>query len=522
MKKLVSLIFSVSLLFFASCSEDETVMTATISGYVTDYANANTPIAGATVTINTKGITKTTGSDGRYEFTDIEPGTYTLQVFANGYQATTKQTTVYAGETSNLDFQLSPAGQDVEVSPQMLSFGPQNNILTFSIRNNENRSLQYSITNYPSYITISPSSGSVSAKGTQTVSVNVNRDLITTNTTCQLLVNIGNDSYPVNISINSQEVSEKMVVTPSVLDFGTNYKELQFTIKNVGTAGDLSWNISQPSETCIQVTPSAGTTAVGKSTQVTVKLNRSNMPANLQSFININIPGGSVSVQVIGKTEDDGNNSNNGDIAVKSNLLAYYTFDEENMFDSHENEMHGQLYNDPTFIDDTPNGYGKALFLNAIKDQYARIPYQPFKGRKAFSISFWIKDFGAGTIFGNLFTNGDITAPALIATEDNTFQFISGYFYYIESNESIDFTYRFTTLQDGLWHMITITKDSNRKVDLYVDSQKVDTGIASDVENCDGVNMKFGGMSSMKLDNIRFYATNLSIEEIREIYNSER
>ena len=169
MKKIFSLIFSLMLLLLGSCTKDEVLMTASISGYVTDYTNANTPIAGATVTINTKGITKTTGSDGRYEFTDIEPGTYTLQVAANGYQATTKQTTVYAGETTNLDFQLSPAGRDVEVSPQMLSFGPQNDMLTFSIKNNENHSLQYSITNYPNYITVSPSSGSVSGERISTM-----------------------------------------------------------------------------------------------------------------------------------------------------------------------------------------------------------------------------------------------------------------------------------------------------------------------------------------------------------------
>ena len=237
MKKIFSLIFSLMLLLLGSCTKDEVLMTASISGYVTDYVNANAPIAGATVTINTKGITKTTGSDGRYEFTDVEPGTYTLQVTANGYQATTKQTTVYAGEVTNLDFQLSPAGQNVEVTPQMLSFGPQSKSLNFSIKNKGNASLQYSITNYPSYITVSPASGSVSAKGTQTVTVNVNRDALTGDATCQLLVNIGNDSYPVNISINSQEVTQKLTVTPALLDFGTAYNELQFTVKNIGTAG---------------------------------------------------------------------------------------------------------------------------------------------------------------------------------------------------------------------------------------------------------------------------------------------
>lgn len=243
------------------------------------------------------------------------------------------------------------------------------------------------------------------------------------------------------------------------------------------------------------------------------------MPASLQSFININIPGGSVSVQVIGKTENDGNNPNNGDIAVKSNLLAYYTFDEENMFDSHENEMHGQLYNDPTFIDDTPNGYGKAIFLNSMKEQYANIPYKPFAGRTAYSICLWIKDFGTGTIFSSTNSSSRTTGPSLFALEDGTLQFRVG-----DGNYSlISFSYKYKPLQDGNWHMITLVMKSSGASDLYIDGMKVDTGAcASTYRDTDGINIQFGGSSSMKLDNIRFYAMSLTAEEILEIYNSEK
>ena len=347
MNKTYAILYLLIGLVISGCTKDEAILTATISGYVTEYTNANTPIAGASVTIDTKGITKTTGSDGRYEITTIEPGTYTVQVSANGYQTTTKQITVYAGETRTLDFQLSPAGQSVEIAPQMLSFGPSTNKLTFSIKNKENSSLQYSITNYPSYISVSPAAGSVSAKGVQTISVEVNRDAITSDQTCQLLINIGNDSHPVNISINSQEVAQKVVVSPAVLDFGSNYNELQFTIKNIGTAGDLTWNISDPMEPSIKVSPSGGTTAMGNSTQVSVKLDRSQLATNLQTFLNVNVPGGSVSVQIAAQKkagESGDGNTPSGDIAVKANLLAYYTFDDETMNDSYDYEMHGVLY----------------------------------------------------------------------------------------------------------------------------------------------------------------------------------
>lgn len=520
MNKTYAILYLLIGLLISSCTKDEAILTATISGYVTEYTNANTPIAGASVTIDTKGITKTTGSDGRYEITAIEPGTYTVQVSANGYQTTTKQITVYAGETRTLDFQLSPAGQSVEIAPQMLSFGPSTNKLTFSIKNKENSSLQYSITNYPSYISVSPAAGSVSAKGVQTITVEVNRDAITSDQTCQLLINIGNDSHPVNISINSQEVAQKVVVSPAVLDFGSNYNELQFTIKNIGTAGDLTWNISDPMEPSIKVSPSNGTTAMGNSTQVSVKLDRSQLAADLQTFLNVNVPGGSVSVQVAAQKkagESGDGNTPSGDITVKANLLAYYTFDDETMNDSYDYEMHGQLYNSPSFTDNTPNGNGKALFLNAVKEQYAVIPYKPFYGRSAYSISFWIKDFGNGDIFGSENSKGLLIGPGLKALETGNFRFQCG----VYLNYYVDFNYKHRTLQDGKWHMICITKNSSNNADLYVDGIKVDTGYQT-YASADGLNIKFGGISSMYLDNIRFYGTDLTSEEIKEIYNSEK
>lgn len=522
MNRILNFALLISMLCFYSCAKDEVELTASISGYVTDYASANTPIAGASVTINSKGLTKTTGSDGRYKFRDVESGTYTIQVTADGYQTTTKQTTVYAGEDINLDFQLTPASQNVEVTPQMLSFGPQNDKLSFTIKNKGTQSMQYSITDYPSYITVSPSSGQVAAMGTQTVSVNVDRDALTEDVACQLIVNIGNDSYPINISVNSQEVSQKMSVTPSLLDFGTNYSELQFTIKNIGTAGDLSWNISTPTKSYVSVVPSTGVTSMGKSTQVTVKVDRDKMTEDLQSFIIVNIPGGSASVQIVGKKDSsDGGDDETGDgeIVVKSNLLAYYTFDEGNMFDSYENQMHGQLYNEPTFIDDTPSGKGKALFLNSTKDQYANIPYKPFAGRTAFTINLWIKDFGNGYIYSSKNVNGGYVAPSLFASENGIFQFrVSSLSY----DNSVNYTYKYSMMQDGKWHMLTVVAKSDKMVDLYVDGLKVDTGGYTVVMHADGTGIRFGGASSMKIDNVRFYGTNLTSDEILEIYNSEK
>ena len=68
MKRGVFLIvyFIVLSLVIISCGDDEDVKdeTGIITGFVSDYASANTPIVGATVTVSPKGLVRATGSDG--------------------------------------------------------------------------------------------------------------------------------------------------------------------------------------------------------------------------------------------------------------------------------------------------------------------------------------------------------------------------------------------------------------------------------------------------------------------------
>lgn len=156
------------------------------------------------MTLSSKGLTKTTGSDGRFEFADLEPGTYTIVVASNGFQPTTKQVTVYAGQTAICDFQLSKGSTSVDITPMNLVFGKGTEQLSFSIKNNSNSTLTYSISNAPDFIEVSPMSGSVAAKGTQAISVHVvKRNEITSNRSGQITVNVGNDSYIVSINVTN-------------------------------------------------------------------------------------------------------------------------------------------------------------------------------------------------------------------------------------------------------------------------------------------------------------------------------
>ena len=196
---------------FASCSKDndETpVKTGKIIGLVSDYANSNTPVAGATVTLVQQGEVKVTGSDGRFEFDNLRPGSYTVAVTANNFQANTQMAYVTADEATHCDFQLQRSSQNVELSPMSLTFGKNIDQLSFYIINNTNQLLTYSFSNVPSYLQISPSSGSVAAKGRQAIVTTIpNRSTVTTTGTQIVLVNIGNDSYALTITMTNSNVT---------------------------------------------------------------------------------------------------------------------------------------------------------------------------------------------------------------------------------------------------------------------------------------------------------------------------
>lgn len=83
---------------------------ATVTGKVTD--NKDKPLTGATVKISGGGIDKLTTTDatGKYSFTGLSSGKYTLTVTAKGYEVVSKEINVETGKTYTIDFKLSAAG----------------------------------------------------------------------------------------------------------------------------------------------------------------------------------------------------------------------------------------------------------------------------------------------------------------------------------------------------------------------------------------------------------------------------
>lgn len=102
-------ILTVSLALIAglsSCSKDDDFdVFSTLHGIVTDDATAEC-IPGATVTLSPGGKTQTTGSDGRYQFSEIDAMQYTVTVQKPGYSTNRKMVTVESGVATEANVSL--------------------------------------------------------------------------------------------------------------------------------------------------------------------------------------------------------------------------------------------------------------------------------------------------------------------------------------------------------------------------------------------------------------------------------
>ena len=541
MKKTIALMtFLLGIILISSCSKDEDVMTGTISGIVSDYAYANTPVAGASITLNGKGITKTTGSDGRFEFTDIEPGTYTIVASANGYKSTTKQVTVYAGKVINCDFQLSKAASDVEVFPLTLAFGTDTDQLTFTITNSNSSPLQYSISGYPSCLSVSPASATVAAKGTQTVTVRVNRDLVDKDIYTSLLVNVGSDSYAVSVTIGHNATQEKLSVSETLLDFGQQYSELQFTLKNTGTSGDIAWSIDNPDVACLSVSPSMGTLAMGKEARVTVRLDRTKMKEDILTFLTINAAGGSTSVLVEATMngsggEDENGGGTGGNNVVLNGLYTYFTFNGETK-DQTDTGLTATTKG-TSFV----NSYDGSKALKVSGSGLLSIS-DGLIDQRNMSISFWVKDLYDGHVFHVVKSNNDNAFT--LTMQDGALKFIA-------TSYQLNYQYSNSTafMHGSLngWHMITLTSDFNTTTyatvttKLYVDGVFVDVvteydnpysegeGMSDQKNYNAGIKFVMGGSikqansTTITIDNLRVYKYRaITADEVKQIFEFEK
>lgn len=103
MKRILFLAIAVCLL--AACQPTTYNNYSTISGYVYDNSDGS-QIQNATITLSPSGKNTFTGSDGFFQFNDLDPMQYTLTAQKEGYSSNRKSITAVAGETVTISITL--------------------------------------------------------------------------------------------------------------------------------------------------------------------------------------------------------------------------------------------------------------------------------------------------------------------------------------------------------------------------------------------------------------------------------
>jgi hypothetical protein len=79
---------------------------ATLYGVVSNNVTGE-PVGSVSVALTPGGKTKTTGTDGYYEFNDLDAGLYTITVGKTGYQTNSKPATAVSGEKTETNISIT-------------------------------------------------------------------------------------------------------------------------------------------------------------------------------------------------------------------------------------------------------------------------------------------------------------------------------------------------------------------------------------------------------------------------------
>ena len=223
MKKSLSLIIgSLMLLFtlvFISC-EPEDLGTATIYGIVTDNATGE-PIQKAGVELSPSGLKTTTGTDGRFEFSNLMAGSYSLAITQKGYyDVNSVNVELSVGQYLQRDVQMElipPALKVVDDENKDLSvldFGSAEADIAraFNIFNDGTEKLEWEVTKTAFWIdSISKTSGALYSNNKQPIVVFIDRNKLEegeNKTTLQVTSSNGSKS----ITIKAENKREAIVI----------------------------------------------------------------------------------------------------------------------------------------------------------------------------------------------------------------------------------------------------------------------------------------------------------------------
>lgn len=213
-----------------SCTRDAEVTTGGIYGTVTDYATGE-PVGNANVKLKTTGEATLTGSDGTYEFRDLKPDNYSLQLSKAGYNDLDDDyvITVEAGKKTKRDVQMSKQVASLKITDMAgnsiteLDFGMEESITTksFNIFNNGSLNITCEITYSCAWITsVSNINNPITPGQTVTVTVTIDRSRLASGDNSTILQIISNNGSNM-LTVKATGIDFPTIITSTVTNFTT-------------------------------------------------------------------------------------------------------------------------------------------------------------------------------------------------------------------------------------------------------------------------------------------------------------
>jgi uncharacterized membrane protein len=194
-------IIFIAICLLSSCAKrNDLDMYGNIHGIVTD-SETNLPLSGVVVSLSPTNTTKTTGSDGRYEFNNLDPALFTVQAQKHGYTSNTISVSVITGENAKGDMTLNKLIPVLWTSVTNLDFGNNLTSLPIQIKNSGSGALDWSISENATWISVNPISGTTTTL-TSNVMVSVDRSLLNAGSHNQIISIISNGgNATINVTI---------------------------------------------------------------------------------------------------------------------------------------------------------------------------------------------------------------------------------------------------------------------------------------------------------------------------------
>jgi len=213
MKNFIAFIPAVLLVFSCTQPVERSTEYGNISGVVYDN-NVGEPISVAQVQLSPGGKSTVTGTDGSFNFTNIEAGDYTVNVTKKGYNDASNVVTVLTGTTSECNLTMERIPAYVTADKTELDFGDNQSFttLSFNIVNSSYENLSWHIEydkSTTSFIAeITPSQGETQYGKTSAIVVRINRDNLNQGENISTIVIVsdnGDGSSEVRIKAYGQE-----------------------------------------------------------------------------------------------------------------------------------------------------------------------------------------------------------------------------------------------------------------------------------------------------------------------------